>query len=80
VTITIVRALDLATRVLLQSEHPDAIDARVALLELCELLERYEHPHAVPMMKLNPQRTKPLIECWCGLTSFPGVAWTGTRV
>ena len=64
-TITVVRALNMATRALLRSEHPDAIEARIVLLELCAVLERYERPRVAPLMKLKlgAQATHCL---WCG--------------
>jgi hypothetical protein len=52
-SINIVHALEVASRALLQSEHPDAIEARVVLLDLCEVLERYERPRLIPLMKLK---------------------------
>ncbi len=54
-SITIVRALDLASRTLLQSEPPDAIEARIVLLELCEVMERYERPSVVHLIKLKAE-------------------------
>ena len=78
-SITLVRALDLASRALLQSEHPDAIEARVVLLELHQVMERYERPSVVPLMKIHPGRRseqKPeaqLRRCqWCGKAIDPG--------
>ena len=69
-SITIVRALDLASRALLQSEHPDAIEARVVLLELHQVMERYERPSVVPLMKLKPE---PQVRTcgWCGKKMDP---------
>ena len=70
VSISIVRALGLASRALLQSEHPDAIEARVVLLELCEVMERYERPSVVPLMKLKPEAQ--VRKClWCGKKMDP---------
>ena len=70
VSITVVRALDLASRALLQSEHPDAIEARVVLLELHQVMERYERPSVVPLMKLN--REPEVRTCgWCGKKMDP---------
>ena len=65
--ITIVRALDIASHALLLSEHPDAIEARVVLLDLYRVLDRYERPQAVPLMKLTPNSK--ITHCmWCGKT------------
>jgi hypothetical protein len=65
VTISVVHALDLASRALLQSEHPDAIEARVVLLELHQVLQRYERPSVVPLMKVK--RAARVSNCmWCG--------------
>jgi hypothetical protein len=70
VSITIVRALDLASRALLQSEHPDAIEARIVLLELCQVMERYERPSVVPLIKL---KAEPQVKTcgWCGKKMDP---------
>ena len=64
------RALDLASRALLQSEHPDAIEARIVLLELCEVMERYERPSVVPLIKL---KLEPQVRTcgWCGKKMDP---------
>jgi hypothetical protein len=84
-SITIVRALHLASRALLQSEHPDAIEARVVLLELGGVLERYERPSVVPLMRVKPalqRNPAPSVEgkpearttqcVWCGKVIDPG--------
>ena len=54
-SVTVVHALDVASRALLRSEHPDAIEARVVLIELCEVLQRYDRPSAGPLMNRAPE-------------------------
>jgi hypothetical protein len=79
-----VRALDLATRALLHSDHPDAIEARVVLVDLAGVLERYERPAIVPLVRLKPaaqRKAAPWVErkpeartrqcMWCGRTIDP---------
>jgi hypothetical protein len=73
-----VRALDLASRTLLHSEHPDAIEARVVLLELCEMFERYERPSVAPLIRVKPApnavvKLEGIVrQClWCGRTIDP---------
>jgi hypothetical protein len=70
VSISVVHALDVASGALLHSEHPDAIEARVVLIELCEVLRRYERPRGVPLMKRSPEPH--VRDClWCGTRMEP---------
>jgi hypothetical protein len=65
VSVTLVHALDVASGALLRSEHPDAIEARVVLIELCEVLQRYDGRSAVPLMNRTPE-TQTRHCLWCG--------------
>ena len=77
-SVTVVHALDVASCALLRSEHPDAIEARVVLIELCEVLQRYDRPSAGPLMNRAPEaQTRHCLWCgkWIDLSQNPHKAY-----